>query len=149
MIIENNYVFVDGNQVATAPQYAEQATQFADVGRKEPAKDDPWQSLGVFGMIQPDEKIAQRIFQLAVNKAGVIRGNYYDAVGDTTTPVYGSVDPKTQRACWSIGEKKTVVFETGLNNLTQDQSTLLVHYGIERTDQMILVRLEEPKGTGK
>ncbi len=150
VIIENNNVYVDGNQVATAEDYANQATQVADVGRKaEPAKDDEWQALGVFGMIQPDEKVAQRIFQLAVNKAGVIRGNYYDAVGDSTTPVYGSVDAKTQRTCWSIGEKKNVVFETGLNNLTQDQSTILVHYGTERTDQMILVRLEEPKANGK
>src|SRR5262249_35027150 len=133
-----------------ADQYATQATQFADAGRQaQPAKDDDWQALGVFGMIQPDEKVAQRIFQLAVNKAGIIRGNYYDAVADTTTPVYGSVDPKSQRGAWQIGDKKTIVFETGLNNLTKDQTSLLVHYGTDRTDQMMLVRLEEPKGDMK
>jgi hypothetical protein len=66
-------------------------------------------------------------------------------VADNTLPVYGSVDPKTQRAAWSIGEKKDIVFETGLNNLTQEQTTLLVHYGKERTEQMVLVRLEEPR----
>jgi hypothetical protein len=100
-------------------------------------------------MIQGDEQVAQRIFQLAVNKAGVVRGNYYDAVADNTLPVYGSVDPKSQRVAWSIGDKKDIVIETGLNNLTQEQTTALVHYGKERTQQMVLVRLEEPKDEKK
>ncbi len=38
-----------------------------------------------------------------------------------------------------------IVFETGLSNLTKDESTVLIHYGKERTDQMMLVRIEEPK----
>jgi hypothetical protein len=75
----------------------------------------------------------------------VFRGNYYDAVADNTLPVYGSVDQKTQRVAWSIGDKKTIVFEAGLNNLTQEQSPVLVHYGKDRTQQMVLVRLEEPR----
>jgi hypothetical protein len=37
------------------------------------------------------------------------------------------------------------VFEAGLNNLTQNETTVLVHYGKDRTQQMMLVRLEEPK----
>jgi hypothetical protein len=102
------------------------------------------QPLGVFGLIQEDEKTAQRIFQLAVNKDGVVRGNYYDAVADNTLPVVGSVDKKSQRVAWSIGEKMDIVFETGLSNFTKDDSTVLVHYGKESTQQMILVRLEEP-----
>jgi hypothetical protein len=146
VVIEDNYVFVDGNGVASADQYAQQATQISDAGRAAaPAKDDEWQSLGVFGMVQGDEKTAQHIFQLAVNKEGVIRGNYYDAVADTTLPVYGSVDKKSQRAAWSIGDKKTIVYEAGLQNLTQNETTLLIHYGAERTQQMMLVRLDEPK----
>jgi hypothetical protein len=145
LVIENNYVYVNGEQTATAEQYANQAIDFVDRGRQaRPADDDAWQPLGVFGMIQGDEKIAQHIFQLAVNKDGIVRGNYYNAVADDTKPVYGSVDQKTQRVAWSIGEKKEIVFETGLNNLTQEQTTLLIHYGKERTDQMVLVRLEQP-----
>src|SRR5207248_308469 len=64
VVIDNNYIYQDGQQVATAQQYATQATQYADAGRKvEPPKDEEWQPLGVFGMIQDDEKVAQRIFQ--------------------------------------------------------------------------------------
>jgi hypothetical protein len=55
------------------------------------------------------------------------------------------VGPKTQRAVWSIGDKKTVVFEAGLNNLTQDRAAVLVHYGTDRTQQMLLVRLEDDR----
>ena len=42
--------------------------------------------------------------QLAVNKDGVIRGNYYNALSDATVPVYGQVDKKTQRAAWTVGD---------------------------------------------
>jgi hypothetical protein len=149
VVIENNYVYVDGDEVASAKQYAAQAEKLAKRGRKaKPAKDSEWQPLGVFGMIQGDEKVAQNIFQLAVNKAGVVRGNYYNAVADQNSKVYGQVNRKTQRVAWSIGKKKTIIYETGLNNLTKDQTTVLVHYdkkGKKRTQQMILVRLEEPK----
>ena len=85
-------------------------------------------------------------FQLAVNKGGVVRGNYYDAVADNTLPVYGSVDPRTQRVAWSIGEKKDVVFEAGIANLTRDETPILVHYGKDNTQQFTLIRLQQPKG---
>jgi hypothetical protein len=146
VVIQNDYVYVNGDQVGTAANYAAQADQIADAGRQaKPAQTDEWQPLGVFGMIEEDEKVAQRIFQLAVNKDGVVRGNYYDSVADSTLPVVGSVDKKTQRVAWSIGDKKDIVFETGLANFTKEESTVLVHHGKENTQQMILVRLEEPK----
>ncbi|MFO0848753.1 MAG: hypothetical protein U0871_09390 [Gemmataceae bacterium] len=147
VVINDNSVYVNGDPVGTPQEYAAQATALADAGRAATATDaGEWQPVGVFGLIQPDETVAQRIFQLAVNKSGVVRGNYYDAVADNTTPVYGSVDKATQRVAWSIGEKKDIVFETGLNSLTKDEATVLIHYGKERTEQMMLVRLEEPKG---
>jgi hypothetical protein len=146
VVIDNESVYVEGTQVATAEEYATQAAGFADTGREaKVGENDEWQPLGVFGLVREDATVAQNIFQLAVNKAGVIRGNYYDAVADNMVEVYGSVDPKSQRAAWSVGNNKSTVFETGLGNLTQDQTTVLVHYGKERTDQMLLVRLEEPK----
>jgi hypothetical protein len=147
VVYQSNTVYVNGDPVATAAQYAAQADQIAAAGlRAAPADTDDWQPLGVFGLLQVDERKAQRIFQLAVNKAGVVRGNYYDAVADSTLPVAGGVDPKSQRVAWSIADKKDIVFETGLANLTQNETTVLVHYGTEGTDQMVLVRLEQPAG---
>jgi hypothetical protein len=79
----------------------------------------------------------------------VVRGNYYDSLSDTTLPVYGQVDSKTQRAAWTVGDKKNVVYEAGLANLTNDQTTMLVHFGKDRTQQWNLVRLQQPQGDTK
>ena len=76
------------------------------------------------------------IFQLAVDHVGHIRGNYYDGLMDQATPVAGAVDKKSQRACWTIGDKKTTVFETGVFNLTKQQTPVLVHFGNDRTQQV-------------
>jgi hypothetical protein len=146
LVIINDTVYLNGQKVSSATEYAQQADALAQTGRRaQPAADEEWQPLGVFGLMQGDEETAQRMFQLAVNKAGVLRGNYYDAVADHTLPVYGSLDKKTQRVAWSIGDKKEIVFEAGMNNLTQNETTILVHFGKESSQQMLLVRLEEPK----
>ncbi len=144
-VIQNNFVFVNGEQVGTADDYAAQAVALVDRGRD--ATLDPngeWQPLGVFALIQGDEDEPEHIFQLAINKAGIIRGNYYNAMVDVTAPMYGSVDARTQRAAWSGAERNGVIFETGLSNLTQEQTTVLVHRGNDQTWEMALVRLEQP-----
>ncbi|MEZ6143361.1 MAG: hypothetical protein R3B84_22565 [Zavarzinella sp.] len=145
VIIDSGSVWVNGEKVATTEEYAEQAEKLASTGQDAKiAQDDEFQPLGVFGLIQGEEKTAQRIFQLAVNRAGIIKGNYYDAVADSTLPVAGSIDKKTQRAAWSINNKKDIVFETGFSNFSEDESAVLIHFGKESTQQMVLVRLEEP-----
>jgi hypothetical protein len=146
VVYQGDTVYINGEEAASAEVYSKQATQIADTGREAKVSDkEDWQPLGVFAMIQGDEKTSYKIFQLALNKQGVIRGNYYDALADSTTPVYGSVDAKTQRAAWSIGDKKSVVFEAGVANLTQEQSPLLVHFGADNTQQFTLVRVEQPE----
>src|SRR5205085_1353110 len=82
---------------------------------------------------------------LAVNKAGVIRGNYYNALTDTTEPVYGQADKKTQRACWTVGDKKTPTYEAGIFNLTEEQTTMMVHYSKDKSQQFTLIRIERPE----
>jgi len=146
IVYEGDNVYYNGESVATAADYAAQAASYAAAGKE--AKTDEkeeWKALGVFAMIQGEEKDANNIFQLAVNKDGVIRGNYYSAVTDTTLPVYGSVDKKTQRAAWTIGDNKETVFETGFANLSQPETQMLIHSGKDRTQQWTLVRLEPPK----
>jgi hypothetical protein len=146
VVYEDNRVYYNGDPVATADEYAAQAQDIAAVGQAAKASDkDEWQSLGVFAMIQGDEKDSNNIFQLAINKDGVIRGNYYNGLTDTTVPLSGSVDKKTQRAAWIVGDKKDTVYETGVGNLSQAETTMLVHFGKDRTQQWTLVRLEPPK----
>jgi hypothetical protein len=54
------------------------------------------------------------------------------------------VDRKTQRAAWIIGYKKDTVYETGVGNLSQPETSMLVHVGKDRTQQGTLARLEPP-----
>jgi hypothetical protein len=146
VVYQDEYVYVDGEQVATAEQYAEQATTIAETGHQAQAdKEAEWLSLGVFAMVQGEETTSNNMFQLAVNKEGVIRGNYYNALTDEVSPVSGYVDQKTQRAAWMVGEKKTPIYEAGLANLTKDETTMMVHYGKDKSQQFTLFRIPQPE----
>ncbi|MCH8923324.1 MAG: hypothetical protein IIA67_09290 [Planctomycetes bacterium] len=56
----------------------------------------------------------------------------------------GSVDKTTQRAAWAIGNNKNTVFDTGIYNLTKDETQVLVHFGKEKTQTWFLVRMNDP-----
>jgi hypothetical protein len=85
VVYEGDSVYVNGTSVGTQEQYAEQAITIADTGLKaEASKEEEWLSLGVFAMIQGERTDSNDLFQLAVNKAGTIRGNYYGVLTDTT-----------------------------------------------------------------
>jgi hypothetical protein len=149
IVYRDNNVYVDGEPTATAAEYADQAGALAARGAEPDAGEkDEWRSLGVFALVQGREKTSNELFQLAVNRAGLIRGNYYNALTETTLPVRGAVDKKTQRVAWTIGKRERV-FETGLNNLTKGESSLLVHFGKDATQQWSLVRVDPPKKTKK
>jgi hypothetical protein len=146
VVYQTDAVYVNGESVGTPEQYTQQATELANVGVE--SKADPkageWQTLGVFAMVGEGEEKSTNLFQLALNKDGVIRGEYYNALTDTTEPVYGSVDKKTQRAAWSVAERKFPVYETGIANLTRDETTMLVHFSKAKSQQYALVRLQQP-----
>jgi hypothetical protein len=146
VVYQNNNVYVNGQDTGTAQQYAQQATTLADQGQKaDPAPKQEWTPLGVFALVQGEEKTSNNLFQLAVNAQGILRGNYYDGLMDTTSQVYGSVDKKTQRAAWTIGKKNDRVFEAGMYNLTKSETPVLVHIGTDRSQQWLLVRVEQPR----
>src|SRR5262249_52026973 len=143
VVYQGNTVYVNGDSVATQEQYTEQAVTIADTGRQaEASKEEEWLSLGVFAMVQGEQVNGNDLFQLAVNKAGTIRGNYYNALADTTLPVYGAVDKKSQRAAWIIGDRKDTIYEVGFANLTRPETTMLVHFGKDSTQQWTLVRMD-------
>jgi hypothetical protein len=100
----------------------------------------------VFAMVGEGEEKSTNLFQLAVNKQGVIAGEYYNALTDQTEPVYGSVDAKTQRAAWTVADRKFPIYEAGIANLTKDETTMLVHFSKEKAQQFTLVRIQPPEG---
>ena len=146
VVYQDDTVYMDGNPAYTAGAYTQQATELAAAGKAAapPGGADDWQPLGVFALVQGEETAASNLFQLAVNQEGVIRGNYYNVLSDITQPVYGSVDKKTQRAAWTVGDRKEPIYEAGFANLTRSETTLLVHFGKDRTQQWTLIRVDPP-----
>jgi hypothetical protein len=144
VVYEGDTVYVNGDSGGTQTQYAEQAVALAATGKQaEASKEEEWLPLGVFAMVQGEGTDSNDLFQLAVNKAGTIRGNYYNALSDTTLPVYGSVDKKSQRAAWTVGDRKEPIYEAGFANLTKSETPMMAHFGKDRSQQWTLIRIEQ------
>ena len=136
--------------MTTALEVANEAMRRAVTERlaATPADDDQWRPLGVYALARSEETNPSTFMSLAIDKQGLLRGTYYDAVSDTTTNMVGKVDKKTQKAAWTIGDKKTPVYEAGLANLTKQQTTILVHREGGKVEQMLLVRVDDKAGGG-
>ncbi len=144
---QDNQVYCGDQAVATAGEYYQQAAALA---QSAPATDPnaDWIPLGVFALVQKEQSDPHYVMQLAVNKSGALAGNYSDLLSGTNLPIQGSVDKKTQRVAWTIGNNKTTVGEAGLYNLTQDEAPVLIHIGKDKTQQWLLVRLKQPEQSG-
>ena len=127
---------------------AVQAADLAGTGTEAEISDtEQWLPVGVFAMVRNEQQHPQLIVQLAINKQGILRGNYTDEVTDHTLPIHGAVDKKTQRAAWTVGGNKQTVMEAGLSDLTDGEAPALIHKN-GKTDHWLLVRLEQPKQNG-
>lgn len=151
---DTQYVYVQDEPIATREQYALQAIALANEGRNVLKNRPPvagqgnpedWLPLGVFVLTQTDSGEGDIYLQLAVDREGLLAGTYFNANSGNSLPVWGKVDPATQRAAWLIGDSSATVMDTGIYNLSQDVSTVLIHYGVQRQETWLLVRLpEEP-----
>ncbi len=145
VVYEGDNVYVNGQDQGTATQYYDQAEQLASTGAGAQAPaDGDWLPLGVFALTKTDATKSDVTIQLAVNKQGIIRGNYTDVATNKNQLVQGSVDKETQRVAFTVGDDKKDVVETGLYNLTKDEAPALIHFGTDRTEQWLLVRLQKP-----
>lgn len=144
---DDGTVYQDGQPVATAEEYYDQANQIADDGQSPENQD--WLPLGIFAVIANENQTqTDKVVQLALNTEGVIRGNYHDLLADKVTPVTGAVNKESQRVAMKIEGNDDVVVETGLYNLTNDEAPVLVHFGPDRQETRIFVRLKQPEEQG-
>jgi hypothetical protein len=143
----NNNVYYNNQPVGTATDYYNSAQKLAtSAGNTDPSKHADWKPLGVFSLVQGQQTDSTTMFQLAINQKGDVAGNYYDMLADQNQQVKGKLDKKSQRVAWTVGSNKSVVYDTGLANLLKDDAPVLVHFGKDRTEQFILVRLKRPDG---
>ena len=146
---DNGNVYYDGTEIATDTAYAQQAEEYAQAGQEalqNQDKNTEWMSLGVFALVHEKNEEPHMFFQLSVDTAGVIAGTYHNSKTGDTKNVHGLVAKESQRACWSVEGKPDNVVETGIYNLTQNQTECLMHFGTEHTQTWLLVRMEEPQG---
>jgi hypothetical protein len=155
---QNDNVYINGQPAGSAEQYYQQAQQLAGAGIAAAqttaapvagavvATDasQQWQPLGVFALAEPGQSQSNMLLQLAVNKDGIVRGNYFNQLTNESSEVYGSVNKQSERISWTIGTNKNTVFDAGLTDLTKDDSSVLVHYGPDNTQRMALIRMQQP-----
>jgi len=147
IVYRTNGVYVSGQYVGTPADYAASAADLAyiDPNQIEPTQPDEWKPLGTFSVaINEDEQNPPRVIQLAVNEKGVVSGTIYNRSSEKLYTVQGRVDKDTQRVAFTIGNDPNVVLETGLYNLTLDETPVLVHFNEDKTATYLFVRLEEP-----
>lgn len=149
VVYQDDSVYIGGQEVATAEDFAATA---ADLATVDPPPDDAaaeaaeWMSLGTWAVTTDEQDLEPtQIIQLAVNKDGVVSGTLYNTQTDQAQTIEGRVDKETQRLAFRLGESENVVVETGLYNLTLDEAPALVHFGADRTETYLLVRLEQPE----
>lgn len=144
---ENNDVCLDGRPIATAAKYYDSAAAIAQVGERAKNQRDSgaasWLPLGVFEAIPSGKTSSPMLLQLAVNKAGIIRGNYFDPPAKNMQLIQGSLDKDTGRAAWIVADKKNIIFDCVLYNLTKRETPVLVHMGKDKAEQWVLVRLTQ------
>lgn len=150
VVYEDSNVYINGDNAGTAEEYYGQAAELAKTGAdaQAPTEGD-WLPLGVFAFTTAENPSSDITVQLAISKDGIIRGNYTDSATKQNQVVKGSVDKQTQRVAFTVGDNKTNIIETGLYNLTKDEAPCLLHFGNERTEQWLLVRLQPPKDSNQ
>ena len=147
---EDGTVYYEDEPIATEEEFAEQAIGFADVGAQTIDEaiaadaDIEWMPLGVFALVHESEGEPTMYMQLAISQDGTISGTYLNTVSNSSQTIQGSVDKESQRAAWTVGDKSQTVVETSLYNLTKDEAPALLHFGTEKTQEWLLVRLEDP-----
>jgi hypothetical protein len=119
--------------------------QLSTMPSSSPEAAEKWQPLGVYSLVEPGQTQSTTLFQLAINKQGIVRGNYVNQITSEKAQIHGALDKSTQQISWTIGENPSTVFSTNLGELTKDDSQVVVQFGPDNTKQMGLVRQAAPQ----
>lgn len=154
---QDDNVYYGSQPVATQADYYSQAQALATappnvvITKGQPTNTGPassWKPLGVYALSQNGEP-STTMFQLAVNKDGTLRGNYYNSLTSEDKPLKGKVDKKTGRAAWMIEGNSSVIYEAGISNLLHAQCSALVHKGKDKTEQWLMVKVDQDQNQNK
>lgn len=145
---QGDQVYYGDQPVATADQYTQQAAAIAASAPNIPPQKTDWMPLGVFALTQDGQAtgVSPAIYmQLAISKEGIISGTMNNDVTGKVQTLEGMADKASQRCAWAVAGQQRPIVETGISNLTQDTTPVLIHFADGQTQQWLLVRLDEPK----
>ena len=152
---DGSTVMADGTEVPVE-EYAQQAEELAlsvpeeNVEASDTESDD-WLPLGVFAVAQEGDAapMPSMFMQLAIRSDGVIAGTYQNKETGETAGLEGMVDQDSQRAAWTFTGKSTPIIETGIQNLTMNETQVLAHFADKGTKTYLLVRVDNPEATAE
>ena len=81
-----------------------------------------------------------------ISREGIVAGSFANMTNNDNLSVQGGADRESTRLAVTIGDKEDVVIETGLYNLTENQSSALLHYEGGTIQNRTLVRMADPNG---
>jgi hypothetical protein len=150
VVQEGDTVYVD-NKPIPAEKYNQPVVELATTVEQPPPPAPPeegktaeWMPLGVFALAQEEKGDPVMFFQISVSRDGLVSGGYESMLTGDKKPIAGQVDKETQNVAWRIGDNIETVYATSLANLTLDVSTVAVHFGKDRVQNWLLVRMPEP-----
>jgi len=144
---QDGAVYSDGGQPVPAEEYAEQAEEIVESAPEVENPDDmEWLPLGVFALSENSKSDAtpNLFLQLAVSKEGIVAGTLNNKTTDETESVEGMLDQKSGRAAWTIVGKTTPIMETKIEDLTENETNMLVHFEDGTTQEWLMLHMEKP-----
>lgn len=129
------------DQPAVAPSAAE-AKALARLGANDTLSGAQFLTLGVYSLAPAGQDEATGVIHLAVAKNGALRGTFADLKTDKDQNIQGSVDKKTGRVAWTVGPESKDVFETSIQDLTQQSGPLTIHTNDGQTSEWTIAHYE-------
>ncbi len=136
-----------GEEPIPAEEYAAEAEEIVEAAPEVENPDDmEWLPLGVFALAESKnaDAVPNMFLQLAVSKEGIVAGNYNNKSTDEVKSVEGMVDMESGRAAWTIAGKSSPIMETKIENLTENETSALVHFADGTTQEWLMLHLEKP-----
>ena len=123
--------YANGQEVTVDDEYSKQARELAAAGAQllqqkidaQEADKLEWLPLGVFALCKSEDGDPTMFLQLAISREGIVAGSFANTTNNENLSVQGGADRESTRLAVTIGDQDDVVVETGLYNVTEQQSS--------------------------
>lgn len=132
---DTSYLYTQSDQSTAIPE------QTAPAAGSQTASN--WLPLGVYALKTSEGSSADATMylQLVLGKDGTLSGSYFNSSTNQVNPVSGLVDKATQRAVWKMSDVDGApIFDTGLFNLTKDNTTVNVTFSDGSVQKWFMVK---------